>query len=279
MRKEGLTLTERRAMKDIPKRSAAFPYVYDGVSGQLILKRSLIVAMCAARGLCMYAHIKKKKNRTVSEGYITEQNIMCCLEESVVCFEVDFDVVQTVTYVFCLPRVFVVAEGFPRIFVDAPCGDLNWMRFVIDECPTIDYIGGDIVKPMIDTNTERYGRPGVRFIELDITSDMLPSVDLMICRDCLFHLPEEEIFKFIDNFINSDIKYLLTTSYYDDGSVSANTAIHPGNWFDLNLLSTPYNFPKDALYRIDDWILTDNVRYMYLWDRDQIISARNITNK
>jgi len=163
--------------------------------------------------------------------------------------------------------------------LDAPCGDLNWMRFIIDECPTINYIGGDIVKPMIDTNTERYGRLGVRFIELDITSDTLPSVDLMICRDCLFHLPEEEIFKFIDNFINSDIKYLLTTSYYDDGSVSANTAIHPGNWFDLNLLSTPYNFPKDALYRIDDWILNDNVRYMYLWSRDQIISARNVTNK
>jgi hypothetical protein len=158
--------------------------------------------------------------------------------------------------------------------LDAPCGDFNWMRLVVEECPNVDYIGGDIVKSMIDTNIEKFGRPGVEFIELDITSDPLPSVDLMICRDCLFHLPERDIFKFIDSFINSDIKYLLTTSYYDNGLSGVNKIINPGYWFDLNLQLTPYNFPKDALYKIDDWILNDNVRYMYLWDRDQIILAR-----
>jgi len=161
--------------------------------------------------------------------------------------------------------------------LDAPCGDLNWMKLVIDECPNVNYIGGDIVKTIIESNTKEFGRQGVGFIELDITSDKLPSADLMICRDCLFHLPEEEIFKFIDNFINSDIKYLLTTSYNDDGSVSSNAKITPGNWFPLNLQAGPYHFPNDALYKIADWINDAAVRYMYLWDKDQIIKARNST--
>ena len=176
-----------------------------------------------------------------------------------------------------LPKIY---EKFNITSVlDAPCGDFNWMRIVTNECPNVKYIGGDIVKTMIDANIENYGKLGVQFVELDITSDKLPKVDLMICRDCLFHLHENDIFKFIDNFINSDIKYLLTTSYPPNEFIGTNRVIFPGNWFNINLLESPYNFPKDVWYAIDDWIPNDNVRYMYLWDRDQIISARNVTNK
>jgi len=163
--------------------------------------------------------------------------------------------------------------------LDAPCGDLNWMKSVIDVCPNVHYIGGDIVKSMMDSNTKNFGKQGVEFIELDITSNKLPQVDLMICRDCLFHLHKDDIFKFIDNFIDSNIKYLLTTTYPPNDSLGPNRIISPGNWFNIDLLSDPYNFTENALYKIDDWIPGFHVRYMYLWDRDQIISARNSANK
>jgi len=38
---------------------------------------------------------------------------------------------------------------------DAPCGDFNWMKHLL---PTINvsYIGGDIVRPLIDSHNEKY---------------------------------------------------------------------------------------------------------------------------
>jgi len=173
-----------------------------------------------------------------------------------------------------LPKIY---EKFNITSVlDAPCGDLNWMNLVINKCKTVDYIGGDIVKSLIDKNTERFGRSGVKFIELDITSNKLPSVDLMICRDCLFHLHKEEIFNFIDNFVNSDIKYLLTSTYTE---YNTNVDISVGRFFKINLFESPYNFPEKPLYKIDDWVPGFPIKEMYLWDRDQIIAARNSANK
>jgi hypothetical protein len=32
---------------------------------------------------------------------------------------------------------------------DAPCGDFNWMKLVLDKVK-VDYVGADIVKPLID---------------------------------------------------------------------------------------------------------------------------------
>jgi hypothetical protein len=168
-----------------------------------------------------------------------------------------------------LPKVY---EKFNiKSVFDAPCGDLHWMNLVIDNCPDVKYIGGDIVKSLVDTNIQKYGKLNVDFVELDITIDSFPNVDLMICRDCLFHLPLEEIFKFLNNFIKSDIKYLLTTGY----PTGDNRNIPVGGWFNIDLRLPPFNFSKNYLYEIEDWIPGElfPVRYMYMWDRNQIKTA------
>lgn len=152
--------------------------------------------------------------------------------------------------------------------LDAPCGDMNWMRLVLAENPSLQYTGGDIVKGLVEQNARNYAGPNVRLVELDITRDALPKADMMICRDCLFHLPQQKIFDFIDNFRNSDVEYLLTTSYITDGNF--NTDIHTGFFFPINLLHAPYNFPSETLYAIDDWIEGHHPRRMYLWRRSQI---------
>jgi len=70
---------------------------------------------------------------------------------------------------------------------DGPCGDFNWMQLVVKET-NIEYIGGDIVTTIIEENQKRFGSKKVKFIKVDLTKDILPIADLMICRDCLFHL-------------------------------------------------------------------------------------------
>ena len=79
---------------------------------------------------------------------------------------------------------------------DAGCGD-QWIKPL---CP--EYRGFDIV--------ERDAA-----IILDITSDVMPKADLIVCRDVLFHLTSNLVIKAINKFVESGSRYLLATSCYD----------------------------------------------------------------
>jgi hypothetical protein len=61
--------------------------------------------------------------------------------------------------------------------VDAPCGDLNWMKAIINHLEL--YIGVDIVEEIIDRNKKLYTRKNINFISIDITKDQLPQSDLI----------------------------------------------------------------------------------------------------
>ena len=152
---------------------------------------------------------------------------------------------------------------------DAPCGDLNWMSRVLAECPDIVYIGGDIVEPLIDNLNKTYAdNDNLTFVKIDIINDPLPEVDLMICRDCLFHFSEADIKTFLKNFVNSDIAALLTTT---DILPTPNKDIVTGEYRNLNLLTAPYNFTPDYIYEINDWPYpTPATRKMLMWSKEQI---------
>lgn len=160
-----------------------------------------------------------------------------------------------------------------RVF-DGPCGDFNWMRHVVD-ATNIDYIGGDIVLPLIESNQSKYETQRVKFKKIDLTKDVLPEADLMICRDCLFHLSYEDTKQLLDNFVQSNIPYLLTTTYHNDTSFK-NKDIITGHFRMIDLFSPPYNFPKEVLFKIDDWVAPESPRSMCLWSKDQIIEAIKI---
>ena len=111
-------------------------------------------------------------------------------------------------------------------FLDIPCGDFNWMQHIINK--DIEYVGGDIVTELIDLNKKKFINSNIKFIELNLIEDKLPQADLMLCRDCLIHLSNNNIKKILNNFINSEIKYLLVTSYeanLDKKSIGYNSEI------------------------------------------------------
>jgi hypothetical protein len=103
----------------------------------------------------------------------------------------------------------------------------------------IQYIGGDIVRELIDSNKKRF--PGVDFRQIDLMNDRLPKVDLILCRDCLVHLPLPDGSKAIDNFYKSGARWLLSTTFTKH---SENIDIAPGKWRPLNLQLPPFNLPK-----------------------------------
>jgi SAM-dependent methyltransferase len=149
---------------------------------------------------------------------------------------------------------------------DAPCGDFHWMRMVVD-ANAIDYVGGDIVRPMIEANRLRYERPGVAFRHLDITRDPFPRVDLWFCRDCFFHLSVGDILAALRQFIASDSRYMLASTH-KDAIEPKNFDIVSGDFRLTDLFAAPFNLPAATLYRIDEGIAE-----MCLWSRDHIILA------
>jgi hypothetical protein len=124
--------------------------------------------------------------------------------------------------------------------LDLPCGDFTWMAQM--DLGDITYIGADIVPDIIASNAARYGRAGhIHFRLLDLVSDPLIAVDLVLCRDCLVHLSFANIHRAIANLKRSGARWLLTTTFPD---APANRDIEDGDWRVLNLQQTPFLFPE-----------------------------------
>jgi hypothetical protein len=165
-----------------------------------------------------------------------------------------------------IPRL--VSELGVKVILDAPCGDYHWFR-MITLGKEVAYIGGDIVRPLIERNQSLYGRENTNFIHLDIVRDSLPKADLWLCRDCLLHLSNRDAWLAIDNFLQSDIRYLLTST---NSNCDKNHDIPTGSCRLLNLRQPPFSF-GEPMTLIDDWIEGYPVRHLALWERESLKSS------
>lgn len=159
--------------------------------------------------------------------------------------------------------------GIKTVF-DAPCGDFNWMSHVV-EANDISYVGGDIVKPLID-NLKPREKDNITFTVFDLTTDAFPKADLWLSRDCWFHLSYIDQVKMLKGFVASDIPYVLATSEISENQV-VNRDIKSGDYRPMDLFAEPYGFPRDTLHEIEDWRPPNPRRKMFLWTRDQVRAA------
>ncbi|MDG1143905.1 MAG: hypothetical protein P8N92_04510, partial [Burkholderiales bacterium] len=159
-----------------------------------------------------------------------------------------------------LPKVFETIAA-QKIF-DAPCGDFNWMRHVVQSCD-IDYIGGDIVPRLIRNNIEMYQADRTRFTLTNLIKDDFPKADLWICRDCLIHFSYDDILATFENFARSEIDYLLTTTHINSNKFR-NMNICTGDARMIDLFSEPFFLPKNYFVSIDDWQAPEPPRIMVL---------------
>lgn len=142
-----------------------------------------------------------------------------------------------------------------RTLLDAPCGDFNWMK---DTALGVEqYIGADVIPELIARNQSLYGNERTRFVFLDLTSDELPRVDVILCRDCFIHFSNRHIAAAIRNFKRSRSTYLLTNTYPD---WTKNENIRTGDFRYLNLLLPPFNFPP-PLTQIDEKLPEERAKF------------------
>lgn len=92
-----------------------------------------------------------------------------------------------------------IAADFGVLSVaDAGAGDLHWIHLV--EWEVFDYQGYDLFPRHPDV------------IQFDITKQVLPRVDLILCRHVLNHLSIEYAQRALDLFRDSESAYLLMTN-------------------------------------------------------------------
>lgn len=160
---------------------------------------------------------------------------------------------------------------------DAGCGDFSWMKMI--DLDGIKYAGFDINSEMLKETRKLH--PKIDFFEHDVVNQILPKADLIICRDCLFHLPFESILKALRLFKKSDSKWLIATSHPDkvvnqdlgDMVYSSNDGKYYNENYgfrELNLRLDPINLPKPI-----DWIdekPTYN-RILAIWNLQEIFNG------
>lgn len=134
-----------------------------------------------------------------------------------------------------------------KSILDVPCGDFNWMKEV--DLSGIDYTGGDIVDKIVAENQKKHGSGGIKFMPVNIITDVLPQSDLIFVRDCFVHLSYKDIHGAIANIKRSGSKYLMTTTYKDHHK---NYDILTGQWRHLNLRDEPFNFPEPEILIVEN---------------------------
>lgn len=165
---------------------------------------------------------------------------------------------------FLIPELDIMLKYLNiKSMLDIPCGDFNWMKRI--DLSKISYHGADIVEPLIKNNNKKYQKTNITFSVLDLVNDKLPMVDLVMVRDCLVHLPTEDVFKALNNIKNSGSKYLLTTNFLWNHQED-NHDISVGQWRRINLQKNPYNFKYPERIIIEGNIQSnDRDKTMSLW--------------
>ena len=115
----------------------------------------------------------------------------------------------------------------------------------------IDYFGVEVVSDVVAKNNQKYARPGVQFIHADLCKDALPTVDMIMCRDCWVHLSFEDIAATLKNFRRTGATWLLVSNTpSQDRNENKDTGI---DWRHLNLSLPPFGFPPHIESRKDHY--------------------------
>ena len=121
-----------------------------------------------------------------------------------------------------------------------------------------------MVKSVIEKNKKAFSSPRVSFVCADIINYELPCADLLICKDVMQHLTNNDIKvllkqlpKFKHCLITNDLSYPALTS--------DNRDIRRGDYRSLDLLKPPFNVKaeKAFMYRSETLNNVKQVLYIY----------------
>lgn len=151
----------------------------------------------------------------------------------------------------------IIEEKSLNSVLDLGCGDLTWItqtNFFGNN--SISYIGIDIVDSLIIKHRENY--PQKKFISMDITKelDIDIVVDIVIIRDVIFHLKNDDILQIFENLKKCSFKYICITS---DNIKNNDDTLNKYHFAKRNITIAPFFKNKEVSYSIYESIFDRNV--------------------
>jgi hypothetical protein len=126
--------------------------------------------------------------------------------------------------------------------VDAPCGDMNWMRHL--DYRWRSFLGVDIVPEIIAALRAQAWPAEFHFQVGNLVKDILPLADAVLCRDCFVHLPFSSIENAVRLFRRAGFRFLITTTF---SRRQTNHDSVSGDWRPLNMALGPFFWGEPLL--------------------------------
>jgi SAM-dependent methyltransferase len=146
-------------------------------------------------------------------------------------------------------KLFLLENSISSV-VDLGCGDWQFSKLI--DWSGIEYHGFDAAVSVIEKNRSVYGRENVTFSDFK-NYDLIPEADLLIIKDVLQHLSNQEISRIIQALIPRFKFTLITncvppirTSFHRSGMF--NRDIQTGDFRFLDLRRPPFNCKAELLF-------------------------------
>lgn len=114
------------------------------------------------------------------------------------------------THIYIEQLVKFISENNIRSVLEIGCGDFTIMQQVLSQVQ-VAYTGGDVVEALIQHHQATHQDAQTHFIQLNAIKDSLPAADLVIIRQVLQHLSNEQILQILPKLNN--FRYALITEH------------------------------------------------------------------
>ena len=135
-----------------------------------------------------------------------------------------------------------MGERGVRSVLDVGCGD--WQFSSLVNWGEREYVGTELVQPLVDRLRLEHGSALRRFQCVDLRRQMADRYDLAIVKDVAIHLPNADVIRLADNLSPCcDVLYV-----YDHADGTAED-IAVGQYRALDLRAEPFKLHGDIVYR------------------------------
>jgi len=133
--------------------------------------------------------------------------------------------------------------------LDLGCGDWTFSKHI--NWGNVKYLGIDVVDHIIKKNKLNFSKKNIKFKLLDFLSSDLPVYDLLICKDVLHHLDNNQIKLFLGKI--HKFKYsLITNDVYITSNIKVNSEIATGGYRPVDLTKKPFNIKGKKIFEFPD---------------------------
>ena len=133
--------------------------------------------------------------------------------------------------------------------LDLGCGDWQFSRYINWE--GVNYLGIDVVAPLLERNQKLYASANIKFEHFKETAS-LPPGDLFVCKDVMQHWPNAMVENVLSHIAGKYRHILITND--EEPNATLNSDIPVGGWRPIDFGKPPFN---RRIVKLLSWYVPD----------------------